>query len=153
MIGCWHSPVFRDIIPKRYDLTILFVEYRINDEIFSSEIWGFKQTGTPLQTLLNHSCTQQRFPGTPRTYSSRLLTLMNIVETKISHFRVSLVIFWHGSFSEAFLRASWLVTWGLSDRRRSVRESETFKRCSTRWSVIPLNFVWFEILVFLEARA
>ena len=32
MFGCWHSAVFRDIIPKRYTPIFLFVEDRINSE-------------------------------------------------------------------------------------------------------------------------
>ena len=34
----------------------------------------------------------------------------------------SLVIFWLGPFSEAYLVASWLIIWGLPDRGRSFRD-------------------------------
>ena len=73
MPGCWYSAVFRDIIPKRYDPIILFVEDRINGEgvfIVSREsldsipviLQVILQTRVSIQTLLSHYCTQQGFP-------------------------------------------------------------------------------------------
>ena len=73
-------------------------------------------------------------------FPSIFLTILDTVETEIFFFCASLVIFWHGSLSMAFLVASWLISWGLPDRGRSFRNLQAFKRCSTWWTVILLTF-------------
>ena len=72
------------------------------------------------------------------------------VETEIFFFCASPVIFRRGSFSNAFLVSFWLTTWGLPDQGQSFRDSETVKRCTTRWTIILLTFNCFEISSFLN---
>ena len=113
MLSCWHSAVFRDIISKRYDLIILFVEDIVNGEIFlialeKSEssilviLQVTQQTGAPLQTLLNHCWFLKRL----RLFPLVFLTIQGTVKIEIFFFNVSLVIFWHMSFAKIFLMAS-----------------------------------------------
>ena len=67
-----------------------------------------------------------------RIFPSIYLIIVNTVETKIFYFCA--VTFWYGpflnTFLKAFLMASWFITWGLPNRR-SFRNSEAFKFCST----------------------
>ena len=109
-----------------------------------------QQTAAPLLTLLNYCCSEQGFPGTSQAFSSHFFTILDRVETKIFFFCASLVNFGRRSFSNAFLKTSLLITWSLSDRERSFKDSEAFKHCSAWWTVILLTCICFEISLFLK---
>ena len=91
-------------------------------------------------------CFLERLRFFPTFFSN----VLDTVEIEMFFFCASLVIFWHGSFSKAFLMASWLITWGRPDRRPFFRRFEVFKRCSTRWTVFLLTFNCFEFLDFVK---
>ena len=108
ILGCWHSTVFRDIISKLCHSIILFLEDRINGQIFPSEKmrirWFFG--GIDFRDFLE--CLKLFLPIS--------LTLRDTVDTEI-FFYVSFLIFWQGSFSKAFygfltsnLMSSWSRT-------------------------------------------
>ena len=75
------------------------------------------------------------------------LAVLDTMETEILFFCASLVIFWHGLFSNASLMASWLITWGLSDRGQSFRDwgLQTIFHPKT---LIMLTFICFKISIF-----
>ena len=147
--------MFRDIISRRYDPIILFIEDRINCESFligkdensiSEILQVIQQMGDSLQTLLNHCCTQQGFLETSQIF---LLFFNHPGYSRDWNFLLlcQSFIFWQTLFSKAFLMSSWLVTWDLPDRGRFFRVSEVFKRYYTRRIVIVLTFSSFEFLV------
>ena len=85
--------------------------------------------------------------------SEFLLPFFNIldtVEAEIFFFCACPVIFWHGSFSNAILMASWFMPWGLPDRGLFFRDYETFNHCFIQWTVVLLTFSCFEISIFLK---
>ena len=126
MLDCWHSAVFRDIITKLYELTILFVEGRINGENFligkKTRIWflcffwAFNKWVLFCRLLWTIAALNRGFLDRLRLFPLIFFIIVDKVETAIFFFSVSFVIFGHGSSSNAFLTISWLITWGLFDR-------------------------------------
>ena len=149
--------MFKDIIPNCYRPTILFIKDTINGESF---LIGKNEDLIPRffrslhkRALLSRCfwtivTVNKGFLECLRYFPPILLTFLVTLETEIFFFFASLVIFWHDSFF--FLMASWLITWDLPERGRSVRDSETFKRYYPQWTVILVTFRCFGISVFLK---
>ena len=103
LLGCWHTAVFRDIIPKRYNLIILFVEDRINGESFiigKNKDWMpvilqvIQYSGVPLQTFWAIAVLNRGFLKRLKLFHSIFLTILDTVETKIFFLCASFVILW-----------------------------------------------------------
>ena len=149
MFGLWHSAVFTDINPKRYDSIILFIEDRINGErilIGRNEdtipviLQVIQQTGAPLQMLLCHWCNQHRFLGTYQIFFSHLFAhSLNSGDWDFLFLYPS-CHFLAQVGSENFLMPSWLTTWDFPDRKWLFKDSEIFKHCSNQWTVILPTF-------------
>ena len=101
-----------------------------------------------LQMLLDHCSTQQGFLEHLRPFPLIFLTILNTVEN-IFFFCASPVFFGHESFSKAF----WWFP-GLKPEVFLIEdyllETDAFKRCSTRWTIILPTFSYFEVSVFLN---
>ena len=101
------------------------------EDLISVILQVIQQSGAPLQTLLNHCWTQQEFPGTSQISSTHLSCHAghsgdwNFLLLWQSCPFLAWVVF------EVFYIYCWLITRGLSDRRRTFRHSEVFKRCTT----------------------
>ena len=112
---CWHPAVFKDIIPKRYDQINMFVEDRSNGKSFLiGRIEGFDSRDSSAHSV--NECSSPDVPESlvlstevSRNVSDFFLSFFyrsDTVEAENFFFSVTLVIFWHGSFSNAF---RWLL--------------------------------------------
>ena len=81
-----------------------------------------------------------------RIFSPIFLTILDTAETE-TFFCATLVFFWHGLFSNVFLRASWLTTWSLPYRGQSCRAFR-LQTLFHPMNVVQLTFNCFEISVF-----
>ena len=95
VLCCWQSEVFRDIIPKRYYPIILFIEDRINGEIFliGKVRIRFQWFFRPFNERMPLSrrfwaivAVNKGFLEPLRLLPSIFLTILNIVETEEGFF-------------------------------------------------------------------
>ena len=137
----------------RQDQTVKVFSSEKNDDSIPVILQVIQQTGAPLQALLNPCCTQQDFPETSQTFSSRSFYYPGHSEDWNFLLLSQSCYFLARVFSKAFLVTFWLMAWNLPARGRALNDSEAFNRC-----IQPINshFAYVHLLWtlnFLEARA